>query len=138
MWKVASCRPRFLKDQSLLATLLIFLHLMKRLYRLRRNSDFQRVRRLGKFHASPLMVLAFVRNELDHSRFGFVVNRRLGKAVRRNKIKRRMREATRLRIPKIKPGFDLVFIARKPIGQVCYVEIEQNLDRLLKKADLFM
>jgi ribonuclease P protein component len=109
---------------------------MKRQYRLRRNSDFQRVRRLGKFHASPLMVLAFLRNELDHSRFGFVVSKRLGKAVRRNKIKRRMREATRLRLSQIKPGFDVVFIARKPVAQVCYPEIERTLEYLLRNADL--
>ncbi|MBI1879624.1 MAG: ribonuclease P protein component, partial [Chloroflexi bacterium] len=62
---------------------------MKRQHRLRHNLDFQRVRRNGKSNASPLMVLAFLRNELDYSRFGFVVNKRLGKAVLRNRIKRR-------------------------------------------------
>jgi ribonuclease P protein component len=82
------------------------------------------------------MVLAFLRNELDHSRFGFVVSKRLGKAVRRNKIKRRMREVTRLRIPKIKSGFDLVFIARRPMSEACYSEIEHTLEHLLRKANL--
>ncbi len=111
---------------------------MKRQYRLRRNTDFKRVRRLGKFYASPLMVLAFLQNELNHSRFGFVVNKRLGKAVRRNKIKRRMREATRLRLPKIRPGFDLIFIARQPIRGTSYAEIERTLEYLLTKADLLL
>jgi len=110
---------------------------MKRHYRLRRNSDFLRVRRFGKTYASPLMVLAFVRNELDYSRFGFVVSKRLGKAVQRNKVKRRMREVTRLRIPNIKSGFDLVLIARRPITQATYKEIEHTLEHLLIKADLF-
>ncbi len=111
---------------------------MKRQYRLRHNRDFQRVRRLGKLYASPMMVLAFLRNGLDHSRFGFVVSKRLGKAVYRNKIKRRMREALRERIPRIKPGFDLVFIGRRPLSQASYPEIEQSLERLLKKADLLL
>ena len=109
---------------------------MKRQYRLRRNSDFRRVRRLGKSNASPLMVLAFLRNGLDHSRFGFVVSKRMGKAVRRNKIKRRMREVIRRCIPNIKPGFDLVFVARRPIAQAGYAEIECTLEYLLSKADL--
>jgi ribonuclease P protein component len=111
---------------------------MRRKYRLRRNNDFQQVRQYGKFNASPLMVLAFLRNELDHSRFGFVVSKRLGKAVQRNKIKRRMREATRLRIPQIKPGFDLVLIARQPIREANYTEIEQSLQHLLKKSGLWL
>ena len=109
---------------------------MKRQYRLRQNLDFQRVRRNGKSNASPLMVLAFLRNELDYSRFGFVVNKRLGKAVLRNLIKRRMREATRVRSGQIKPGFDLVFIARQPIGHASYADIEQRLEQLLKESDL--
>jgi len=111
---------------------------MKRKYRLRRNSDFQQVRRLGKSYASPLMVLAFLHNELDYSRFGFVVSKRLGKAFQRNKIKRRMRESIRLRMPEIKPGFDLVLIARKQIGQSTYVEISRSLKGLLKRADLLL
>ena len=111
---------------------------MRREYRLRRNSDFQQVRQNGKFYASPIMVLAFLRNELDYSRFGFVVSNRLGKAVQRNKIKRRMREAARLRFPRIKPGFDLVFVARQPIRRASYAQIEQSLEYLLKKSGLLL
>ena len=109
---------------------------MKRQYRLRRNSDFQRVRRVGKLYASPLMVLAFLRNELDYNRFGFVVSKRLGKAVQRNRLKRRMREATRLRMNQIKPGYDLVVIARTRINQASYQEISDSLDALLRTAKL--
>ena len=109
---------------------------MKQQYRLRRNRDFQRVRRIGKSRASPLLVLAFLQNEIGHSRFGFVVNKRLGNAVQRNKIKRRMREAVRLRIETIKPGFDLVVIARKPARNACYSEISETLDYLLDAANL--
>lgn len=111
---------------------------MKRTYRLRRNSDFQRVRQVGKSYASPILVLAFLRNELEYSRFGFVVNKRLGNAVTRNKIKRRMREATRLEMWHIKPGFDIVIIARKQIDQASYLEISQSLQHLLNVAGLLL
>ena len=83
------------------------------------------------------MVLAFLRNELDHSRFGFAVSKRIGNAVQRNKIKRRIREATRLRLSYIKPGFDCVFTARQPIREASYHDIEQTLEYLLKKNDLW-
>ena len=111
---------------------------MKRRYRLRRNSEFQRVRQYGQSYASPLMVLAFLQNELDYSRFGFVVSKRLGKAVRRNKIKRQMREAARIRVPCIKSGFDIVFIVRQPTHQATYQEIEQSMEFLLQKAGLLL
>ena len=109
---------------------------MKRTYRLRRNSDFQQVRREGKSYASSLIVLAFLPNKLEQTRFGFVVSKRIGKAVTRNKIKRQMREAIRLNVNKIRPGFDVVFIARKPIVNVTYSQIVQTLDLLLKRANL--
>jgi len=111
---------------------------MKRQYRLQDSTDFQRVRRNGKFYASPIMVLAFLRNGLAYSRFGFVVSKRLGKAVQRNKIKRRIREAARLRLSQVKPGFDLVFIARQPMSQASYPEVEQFLERSLKESDLLL
>jgi len=109
---------------------------MKRRYRLRHSHDFQRVRRNGKFYASPLVVLAFLQNNQEHSRVGFVVNRRLGNAVQRNKIKRRMKEATRIQLPTLKSGFDMVFISRKPIRRADYRLIERTITKLLKKADL--
>lgn len=109
---------------------------MKRKYRLRRSSDFQRVRQVGKSNASSLMVLAFARNELDHSRFGFVVSKRIGKAVQRNKVKRRMREAVRLKMGEIKPGVDIVLIARQPVRNATFLAICRSLERLLGGANL--
>jgi ribonuclease P protein component len=82
------------------------------------------------------MVLAFLRNELDYNRFGFVVSKRLGKAVQRNRLKRRMREAARVRMNQIKPGYDLVVIARTRINQTSYQEISDSLDALLRTAKL--
>ena len=111
---------------------------MKRKYRLRRNSDFLRVRHVGETHASPFLVLAFLRNNLLHSRFGFVVNRRLGKAAPRNKIKRRVREAARLRFSHIKPGFDLVFIARQYARSASYQELADAVEHLLRQAGLWV
>lgn len=110
---------------------------MKRKYRLRRNSDFQRVRHVGQSYASPLLVLAFLRNNLAHSRFGFVVSKKLGKAVRRNKIKRRIKEATRLRLENISSGYDLVFIARQRAADANYWELAAAVENLVKRAHLW-
>jgi ribonuclease P protein component len=109
---------------------------MKRIYRLRRYDDFWQVRKNGKCKADKLAVLCVLENNLSHNRFGFVVGKRIGKAVRRNRIRRRMREVVRLRIPQIDIGYDLVFIARAPIEKASYKEIEGSLVGLLGRAGL--
>ena len=86
---------------------------MHKRHRLRANTDFQRLRREGQTLAHPLMVLSYLPNETNQSRFGFAVGVKIGKATRRNRIKRRMREAVRLRLQKneVAAGWDVVFIA---------------------------
>ena len=110
---------------------------MERKYRLRLNADFQRVRQKGKSWANHLIVLCALPNDLEHSRFGFAVSKRIGKAVVRNRVRRRMREAVRLRRPLIADGWDLVFIARSAVRRASYAEIAHGVEGLLLRADLY-
>jgi len=110
---------------------------MERKYRLRLNADFKRVRQQGKSWANHLMVLCALPNDLEHSRFGFAASKRIGKAVVRNRVRRRMREAVRLRRAFIADGWDVVLIARSAIGRASYAEIAQGVETLLRQADLY-
>jgi ribonuclease P protein component len=110
---------------------------MERKYRLRLNADFRRVRHKGKSWANHLMVLCALPNDLEHSRFGFAASKRIGKAVVRNRVRRRMREAVRLRRALISGGWDLVFIARSSIRHASYAEIDQGVEHLLRRANLY-
>jgi ribonuclease P protein component len=109
---------------------------MERKYRLRLNADFQRTRKEGKSWANRLMVLCALPNNLEHSRFGFAASKRIGKAVVRNRVRRRMREAVRLRRNLIAGGWDMVFIARPPIARATYAEIAHAIEELLSRANL--
>jgi ribonuclease P protein component len=109
---------------------------VKRLYRVRENSRFQEIRRAGRSFTSELLVLCVLPNQLPYSRFGFSVSSRIGNAVNRNRIKRRLREAIRLRMDLIEPGWDLVFIARNPIRKADYREMDAACARLLRRAHL--
>jgi ribonuclease P protein component len=103
-------------------------------YRLRKSADFDRVRDAGRSWATSLLVLCVSHNDLPYSRFGFAASKRVGAAVVRNRAKRLMREVVRLRQADILPGVDMVWIARRPIAQAVYVQVEQAMFQLLKQA----
>jgi ribonuclease P protein component len=109
---------------------------MEREHRLRDDQRFQRVKKEGRSWSNSLLVLCALPNGLDHSRFGFSVSKRVGKAVVRNRIKRLLREATRARKAVIVPGQDLVFIARNPMGEAGYRQVDQAVEQLLTQAGL--
>ncbi|MCD6290894.1 MAG: ribonuclease P protein component [Anaerolineae bacterium] len=109
---------------------------MKRRYRLTDRDRFWQVRREGRSWVHPLVVLCVLPNGLSYSRFGFAVSRRIGSAVRRNRVKRRLREAVRSMQPQIQPGWDIVFIARPPIAEADYRQVVAACARLLRRAHL--
>ena len=109
---------------------------MDRRHRLTRNRDFQEVRRRGRSWSHPSLVLLVRSNSLDHSRFGFLVGRRIGKAVQRNRIRRWLREAVRARLGEVAPGCDVVFIARVRAADADFPGITEAVDCLLRRAGL--
>ncbi len=111
---------------------------MRSKYRLKANADFQHLRRQGHTLHHPLLVISFLPNGLEYSRFGFIVGKRLGKATVRNRIKRRLREAVRLRLRRgeIAEGWDVVFIARRPIREASFRQMDRAVGQLLRRARL--
>lgn len=106
--------------------------------RLRRRRDFQQVYARGRSFADPLLVLHVLPTAGRETRFGFSISKKLGKAVQRNRIRRRLREACRLRLPAIKPGFDIVLVGRSRAREASYAMLLQSVDELLQRARLFV
>ena len=109
---------------------------MIRCYRIRENERFQQIRRTGQSVSERSLVLCFLPNDLAYSRFGFSISSRIGNAVERNRLKRRLREICRLRMSTIESGWDLVFIARRPIRGADYHQMDVACARLLRRAHL--
>lgn len=109
---------------------------MQRAYRLTKNAQFRQVRGAGRSWSGPLLALYALRNGLDVTRFGFSVSKRIGHAVTRNRVKRRLREAARHLRPHLQPGWDIVLIARAPIAEAPYAEVAAALDTLVRRAKL--
>jgi ribonuclease P protein component len=84
-----------------------------RIERLRRRADFLAAARAGSFATPGVVVQARNRNDGGSVRVGFTVTKKLGTAVVRNRIKRRLREAARLCLPEAaEPGHDYVLVGR--------------------------
>ena len=103
-------------------------------HRLLRSRDFARVRRRGRSTSGPLVALYVASVRPPDIRVGFSVSKKVGKAVIRNRVKRRLREAVRQELPSIRPGTDLVFIARPSAAEASYCEIVAAVQLSLRRT----
>lgn len=105
--------------------------------RLRKKKEFDRVFKEGNSFKNDLFLIKVADNELDTSRFGFVVSKKVSKkAVRRNKIKRWLRESTRPLLKDMKRNVDCTVISFPSINDSSFQEIQEHLITTLKKAEL--
>jgi ribonuclease P protein component len=88
----------------------------------------------GSSWISSLMVMKVLPNGLNLSRCGFSVSKRVGKTVTRNRVKRLLREI--LRLTPLKPGWDIVFIARPAAASTKYAELKKSVENLSSRAQL--
>jgi len=110
---------------------------LNRALRLRKGSDFQRVRQQGRSITSRLLILAWVPNEVTTLRVGFVVSKRISKlAVKRNHIKRLLSEAIRPVLPEVSGNWDIVFSARQAIVDADLSTLQHDIVTLLYRARL--
>ena len=107
---------------------------MQRSQRLTGSKRFSQIHVEGSSAANRLLVIRYLGNGSDCSRFGFLVSKRIGNAAVRNKVKRRLREAVRLNA--VKDGWDALFIARRGAGNAKYQELKDATDNLLRRAKL--
>lgn len=101
---------------------------MKKAYRVKKDKEFQQVFHQGKSTANRQLVLyVYPRPEQVHFRVGFSVGKKLGNAVKRNQIKRYLRQAVHELTPAIKTEIDFLLIARKDIVDKDYHQIKKSL-----------
>ncbi|MBI3743648.1 MAG: ribonuclease P protein component [Chloroflexi bacterium] len=93
------------------------------------------VQHKGRWWSNPLLLLRALPNDREATRFGFLVSKRVGNAVTRNRVRRRLREI--LRREPVAAGWDLVFIARSKIAEAPFAEIERSTKELLGRGQVY-
>ena len=100
-----------------------------------KSSEFRRVYDNGSRYSGPLFTAFFLANQEPLGpRVGFTTPRALGKAVRRNFMKRRLREAVRVQIPSIAPHWDIVINPRKALHDAPWPAVEKELRKLVARC----
>ena len=104
--------------------------------KLTNKSGFQMVYRVGKAYVDYYSVLYVLSTGSENLRIGLAVGKKLGNAVLRNRLKRNMREVFRHQQQLLKPGYDLVWVARKALIN-SEIDVYQRIFlRLAKKAGI--
>jgi ribonuclease P protein component len=103
--------------------------------RLLRSSDFRQVYQKGFRITGPLFAaFCLKRGDAGGPRIGFTVPRALGKAVIRNRIKRRMRECARLKLGPLPAGWAIVFNPRRPVLDASFDQLCREVERVLLRC----
>jgi ribonuclease P protein component len=102
--------------------------------RLLRRAEYDAVYREGQRRASREFTVFLRANGMELSRFGWSIKKTLGNAVRRNRMRRRIREIIRLHRQEIAPGWDIVIHPRSNAGTAEYSALAEELLRLMPRA----
>ena len=110
---------------------------------LKKKKDIERVLKKGKTFKKEWLLMRVIRNKLNVSRFGIVVGKNFSKkAVLRNKIKRKIREAVQMRLNEIKRGVDILLMVKKKGNSFKneknenFLKVKNLVEGIFKKAKL--
>lgn len=109
---------------------------MKYTVPIKKNIEFQRTYKKGKFFVGKFLVLYALKNNTEINRLGITASRKFGKSVKRNRIRRLIKENYRLIEEFLKTGYDLVFVARNSDEVPDYVSIKKEMKYLFKRLSL--
>ena len=109
---------------------------MKSTTTVKENYEFRRMYAKGKSGVSSCLVVYYRKNRLGHNRLGITVSTKLGHAVVRNRVRRRLRELYRLHKAELIPGYDLIVVARVRAVDMPYAKLEKQYLHCLSQLEL--
>ena len=102
---------------------------------IKENSDFKRLYYRGKSVVKKNIALYFRKNRFSFSRLGITVSPKVGKAVVRNAVRRRLKENYRL-LQGLEAGYDIVIVARRRAANASFEELKKDMESALLEGGL--
>ena len=111
---------------------------MKKMQTLKKNYEFENVLKQGKFYVGKQITIYIIKNKENKNVFGIAISKKICSAVKRNFIKRKIRENYRLLQEKLKTGYNIVFLwnKRNPVDSADFHIIKEDMLKLFEKAGL--
>lgn len=111
---------------------------MRKMKTLKKNYEFQNVLKKGKFYIGKQIIIYITENREEANKFGIAISKKTCNAVKRNWIKRKIRENYRLISKRLKKGYNIVFLWNKKVDieKADYYEIKKDMEKLFFKAGL--
>ena len=109
---------------------------MKQAETLKKNYEFRRLYQKGASAAGGCLVIYCRKNRAGRNRLGLTTSMKLGNAVTRNRLRRRMREVYRLNAGQLRQGYDVILVARTRTLTAPWKEMNATFFRLCKKLNL--
>ena len=112
--------------------------MLKRIFRLTREKDFQTIYRRGRYNATALLSVNVLPNKFGATKIGVVANKKVAKKAHdRNSVKRQAREIARLLLPRLKSGQSIIITLKQPALAASYQDIERDILASFKRLELF-
>lgn len=109
---------------------------MKKTIVIKKNYEFKNLFSKGKFFHGEYIHLYVLKNNCNFNKLGIAVSKKQGKAVKRNHFKRLIRENYKIIEPRLKNGYSILVVGNKnkDISEINYYDIQENMEKNLKKA----
>ena len=111
--------------------------LLDRTYSLKRHKEFRFTYRTGRQVGGGSFVLVTARNRKDKVQVGFSVSKKIGNSVQRNRAKRRLKACFSPLLPSVKPGYNLIFIARSAALTAPFLAMQKSMVSALMRAGVY-
>ena len=110
--------------------------MLNKQYRITHKKVYDRTYQGGKRISGRYLIVFMRENGMAYNRFGFVTSKKVGKAVTRNLVKRRLRALVRQEMPRFKGNYDVVIVARYNIKEAEFTALKKDFLIVMRKAGL--